>query len=59
MTVHHASADRRGTPIARLQLRLLQREALRGLPAPRVAEPDGRLVAKFVDGIKSPRRHVT
>ncbi|MEV7073297.1 cytochrome P450 [Streptomyces sp. NPDC093990] len=48
-----------GAHFARLQLRVLYREALRALPAPRVAEPPRRLVSNFINGIKSLRVHVT
>lgn len=48
-----------GAHFARLQLRVLHREALRVLPAPRVAEAPGRLVSNFINGIKSLRVHVT
>ncbi|NEA97868.1 cytochrome P450 [Streptomyces sp. SID13726] len=42
-----------GAHFARLQLRILYREALRALPAPRLAGPPGRLVSNFINGIKS------
>jgi len=42
-----------GAHFARLQLRILYREALRVLPAPRVAGPPVRLVSNFINGIKS------
>lgn len=42
-----------GAHFARLQLRVLYREALRVLPAPRVAGTPGRLVSNFINGLKS------
>ncbi|MCT9075562.1 cytochrome P450 [Streptomyces fulvoviolaceus] len=42
-----------GAHFARLQLRVLYREALRVLPAPRVAGAPGRLVSNFINGLKS------
>ncbi|WP_225830581.1 cytochrome P450 [Streptomyces sp. NK08204] len=42
-----------GAHFARLQLRLLYEEALRVLPAPRLAGPPGRLVSNFINGLKS------
>ncbi|MEU6574235.1 cytochrome P450 [Streptomyces sp. NPDC046805] len=42
-----------GAHFARLQLRLLYEEALRALPAPRLAGPAERLVSNFINGIKS------
>lgn len=42
-----------GAHFARLQLGLLYEEALRALPAPRLAGPPGRLVSNFINGIKS------
>ncbi|MEU8591865.1 cytochrome P450 [Streptomyces sp. NPDC048664] len=44
-----------GAHFARLQLRLLYEEALRVLPAPRLAAPPDRLVSNFVNGLKSLR----
>jgi cytochrome P450 len=43
-----------GARFARLQLRLLYREALRVRPVLRVAGPPRRLVSNFVNGRKSP-----
>uniref|UniRef100_UPI0006B2F795 cytochrome P450 n=1 Tax=Streptomyces sp. NRRL B-24085 TaxID=1709476 RepID=UPI0006B2F795 len=48
-----------GAHFARLQLRVLYREALRALPEPRVAGPPRRLVSNFINGIKSLRVQVT
>ncbi|MFF3874842.1 cytochrome P450 [Streptomyces sp. NPDC001978] len=42
-----------GAHFARLQLRLLYEEALRVLPAPRLAGPAERLVSNFINGLKS------
>ncbi|MEU6218735.1 cytochrome P450 [Streptomyces sp. NPDC047022] len=42
-----------GAHFARLQLRVLYEEALRVLPAPRLAAPPGRLVSNFINGVKS------
>ncbi|MFF7186604.1 cytochrome P450 [Streptomyces sp. NPDC008222] len=42
-----------GAHFARLQLRVLYGEALRALPAPRLAAPAERLVSNFINGIKS------
>lgn len=42
-----------GAHFARLQLRVLYREALRVLPAPRVAGVPRRLVSNFINGLKS------
>ncbi|WP_189312217.1 cytochrome P450 [Streptomyces brasiliensis] len=42
-----------GAHFARLQLRLFYEEALRALPAPRVAGPHERLVSNFINGLKS------
>ncbi|MXM66505.1 cytochrome P450 [Streptomyces sp. HUCO-GS316] len=49
-----------GAHFARLQLRVLHREALRALPAaPRTAGPPERLVSNFINGIKSLPLQVT
>jgi len=42
-----------GAHFARLQLRVLYREALRALPVLRTAGPPGRLVSNFINGLKS------
>ncbi|KMS67981.1 cytochrome P450 [Streptomyces viridochromogenes] len=42
-----------GAHFARLQLRVLYREALRVLPELRTAEPPRRLVSNFINGLKS------
>ncbi|MFD8999985.1 cytochrome P450 [Streptomyces sp. NPDC059582] len=42
-----------GAHFARLQLRVLYREALRLLPALRTAGPPARLVSNFINGLKS------
>ncbi|MGW3145378.1 cytochrome P450 [Streptomyces sp. NPDC001177] len=42
-----------GAHFARLQLRMLYEEALRVLPAPRLAGPAQRLVSNFINGLKS------
>ncbi|MFF3349143.1 cytochrome P450 [Streptomyces sp. NPDC002779] len=42
-----------GAHFARLQLRVLYREATRVLPVLRTAGPGGRLVSNFINGIKS------
>ncbi|MDN0197296.1 cytochrome P450 [Streptomyces sp. S.PNR 29] len=42
-----------GAHFARLQLRLLYREALRALPVLRTAGPPRRLVSNFINGLKS------
>ncbi|MGW9024840.1 cytochrome P450 [Streptomyces sp. NPDC055722] len=42
-----------GAHFARLQLGVLYEEALRVLPAPRLAAPPRRLVSNFINGIKS------
>ncbi|MGW0878194.1 cytochrome P450 [Streptomyces sp. NPDC002671] len=47
-----------GAHFARLQLRLLYEEALRVLPAPRLAGPPGRLVSNFINGLKSLPLHL-
>ncbi|MDQ0993681.1 cytochrome P450 [Streptomyces sp. V3I7] len=48
-----------GAHFARLQLRLLHEEALRILPAPRLAAPAERLVSNFINGLKSLRLELT
>lgn len=48
-----ARSPRGGTPIARLQLRVLYAEALRVLPVLRTAGPARRLVSNFINGLKS------
>jgi cytochrome P450 len=48
-----------GAHFARLQLRVLYREALRTLPVLRTAGPAKRLVSNFINGIKSLPVHVT
>ncbi|WP_367320176.1 cytochrome P450 [Streptomyces sp. HUAS ZL42] len=48
-----------GAHFARLQLRVLYREALRVLPALRTAGPPRRLVSNFINGIKSLPLYVT
>ncbi|MFR0356376.1 cytochrome P450 [Streptomyces sediminimaris] len=42
-----------GAHFARLQLRVLHEEALRGLPVLRTAGPAGRLTSNFINGLKS------
>ncbi|MER5936228.1 cytochrome P450 [Streptomyces sp. NPDC001928] len=48
-----------GAHFARLQLRVLYREALRALPVLRTAGPPERLVSNFINGIKSLPMRVT
>ncbi|MEU6098861.1 cytochrome P450 [Streptomyces sp. NPDC047079] len=47
-----------GAHFARLQLGVLYGEALRALPAPRLAAPPTRLVSNFINGVKSLRLHL-
>ncbi|MFJ8535966.1 cytochrome P450 [Streptomyces sp. NPDC093591] len=48
-----------GAHFARLQLRVLYREALRVLPVLRTAGPPRRLVSNFINGLKSLPVHIT
>ncbi|NUT31150.1 MAG: cytochrome P450 [Streptomyces sp.] len=48
-----------GAHFARLQLRVLYREASRALPELRTAGAPGRLVSNFINGIKSLPVHIT
>ena len=48
-----------GAHFARLQLRVLYREALRVLPELRTAGPPRRLVSNFINGLKSLPVHIT
>lgn len=48
-----------GAHFARLQLRVLYREALRVLPELRTAGPPKRLVSNFINGVKSLPVHMT